>query len=76
MTAQRKRDSLVWGIVLIALGGVFLLDRLGLDAWDAVWKFWPVILIVWGASKVLDGLKERNRDQAAKPGSTGRPEGA
>ncbi len=73
MTAQRKRDSLVWGIVLIALGGVFLLDRLGLDAWDAVWKYWPVILIVWGASKVLDGLKERGKDQAAKPGAT-RPE--
>ena len=76
MTAQRKRDSLVWGVILIALGTIFLLDRLGLDAWDAVWKFWPVILIVWGASKVLDGLKERNRDQAAKTGSTDRPEGA
>jgi hypothetical protein len=74
MTAQRKRDSLVWGIILIALGTVFLLDRLGLDAWDAVWRFWPVILIVWGASKLFDGLKQRNRDQAPKSETPGRPE--
>lgn len=74
MTAQRKRDSLVWGIVLIALGLVFLLDRLGLDAWDAVWKFWPAILIVWGGSKVLAGLKERNRTEEAKPETPDRPE--
>lgn len=67
MTAQRKRDSLVWGIVLIALGTIFLLDRFGLDAWDAVWKFWPVILIVWGASKLFDGLKERDRAPKAQP---------
>lgn len=74
MTARRKRDSLVWGIVLIALGTIFLLDRLGLDAWDAVWRFWPVILIVWGASKIFDGLKERNLDRAAKAETTSRPE--
>ena len=74
MTARRKRDSLVWGIILIALGLVFLLDRLGLDAWDVVWRFWPAILIVWGASKIVDGLKERSREQAAKSGSIDRPE--
>jgi hypothetical protein len=74
MTARRKHDSLVWGIILIALGTIFLLDRLGLDAWDAVWRFWPAILIFWGASKVFDGLKERNRDQAAKAGTANRPE--
>jgi len=74
MTAQRKRDTLVWGIILIALGTIFLLDRLGLDAWDAVWKFWPVILIVWGGSKLFYGLKEGRRDQTAKPQSPDRPE--
>jgi LiaF transmembrane domain len=74
MTARRKRDSLVWGIVLIALGTIFLLDRLGLDAWDAVWRFWPAILIIWGASKLFDGLKERRRNQAANNGTANRPE--
>ncbi len=74
MTAQRKRDSLVWGIILIALGGVFLLDRLGMDIWDFVWKFWPVILIVWGASKLLAGLKGRTPEGPSKSETPGRPE--
>jgi hypothetical protein len=69
MTAQRKRDSLVWGIILIAVGSIFLLDRLGLDLWDTAWKFWPVILILWGASKLIGGLKDRPRvgSAASKP---------
>jgi hypothetical protein len=67
MTAKRKRDSLVWGIILIALGTIFLLDRFGLDVWDTVWKFWPVILILWGASKLFDGLKERDRTPKVQP---------
>jgi hypothetical protein len=74
MTAKRKRDSLVWGIILIALGTVFLLDRLGLDAWDTLWRLWPVILIVWGASKVLDGLKARTPSQAGDTQPPDRPE--
>jgi hypothetical protein len=74
MTARRKRDSLVWGIILIALGTIFLLDRLGIDAWDVVWRFWPAILILWGGSKVIDGLRERGREQGARSGSIDRPE--
>ena len=74
MTAQRKRDSLAWGIILIAIGTIFLLDHLGLDAWDATWKFWPVILIVWGASKLLGGLKGPRKNPDAKAETPGRPE--
>jgi hypothetical protein len=71
MTAQRKRDSLVWGIMLIVVGAIFLLDRFGLDAWDTAWKFWPVILIVWGASKLWGGLKDRDRLREPKPQNPG-----
>jgi len=58
----KRKDPLVWGLILVALGLVFILENFGLDAWDFLWRFWPVILIVWGATKLVEGLKEKNRD--------------
>jgi hypothetical protein len=60
MARQRKSNSLVWGIILIVFGVLFLLDQFNIDIWDSVWRFWPVILIIWGANKLWLGLKERN----------------
>ncbi len=55
----KRKDPLIWGLVLIAIGIVFILENMGMDAWDFAWRFWPVILIVWGASKLISGLKEQ-----------------
>jgi EamA domain-containing membrane protein RarD len=60
MAERKKGNSLFWGIVLIIFGVLFLLDQFEIDIWRAVWRFWPVILIVWGADKLVRGLKERN----------------
>jgi hypothetical protein len=60
MTEQKKGNSLVWGIILIIIGCVILLEQLDIDVFDHVWRFWPVILIIWGANKLWLGLKERN----------------
>lgn len=65
MARQRKSNSLVWGIILIVFGVLFLLDQFNLDIWNAVWRFWPVVLIVWGANKLWLGLKERNAEAPA-----------
>jgi hypothetical protein len=62
MARERKSGSLVWGVVLIAFGVLFLLDQFDVDIWDAVWRFWPVILILWGADKLVRGLKERKTE--------------
>jgi hypothetical protein len=43
------RGSIIWGGILIVLGGLFLLDNFGLlpiRAWDI---FWPLVLIALGA---------------------------
>jgi len=56
----KRKDPLVWGLILVGLGLVFILENFHVDAWDYVWRFWPVILIVWGADKLYRGLKERN----------------
>ncbi|MCJ7681763.1 MAG: DUF5668 domain-containing protein [Candidatus Aminicenantes bacterium] len=59
MTVQRQRDALVWGIILIVFGGIFLLHNLDIEVWDSLSRLWPLILIVWGGWKLYLGLKER-----------------
>jgi len=66
MAKQKHRDSLIWGVILIAIGIIFLLEQFGVDVWDTAWRFWPVILIVWGANKLYLGLKEK-RQRAETP---------
>jgi len=57
MAQYKRKDPLVWGIILIALGLIFLLERLDVEAWDALWKLWPLVLIIWGGYKLYYGLK-------------------
>ena len=69
MADPRKGNSLVWGIILIGVGVLFLLQQFDIDIFDQVWRFWPVILIIWGANKLWLGLKERN-ERAGTPDKT------
>ena len=67
MAKQRKSDTLVWGIILIVIGVDLPARQFDVDVWDSVWRFWPLILIVWGANKLYLGLKERN-ERSETPG--------
>jgi hypothetical protein len=67
MATQKKGNSLVWGIILIVVGVIFLLEQFDIDIFNQVWRFWPLILIVWGANKLWLGLKERN-ERSETPG--------
>lgn len=54
-----RRPGLVWPIILILLGGIFLLNNLGIIdnvTWQSIWRFWPLLFIAIG----LDGLFRRN----------------
>jgi predicted membrane protein len=57
MTGHRSCSSftpqLVIGLALAAAGVLFLLGNLGYDYVHAVLRYWPVVLILLGASKVL-----------------------
>jgi hypothetical protein len=64
--AKKKRDALVWGVILIVIGVIFILDNFDIDVWDYVARLWPVALIVWGAWKLYFGIKER-KEQAEVP---------
>jgi hypothetical protein len=67
MARQKKGDSLIWGIILIIVGAIFLLQQFNVDIFDQVWRFWPLILIIWGANKLYLGLKERGERPTPGP---------
>ncbi len=62
-----KNSTLFWGVFLIILGLLLLLNQMDIlsVSLGSVFKFWPIILIIWGVSllrlpdiykKVLLGL--------------------
>lgn len=64
MTRSKRKDPLVWGIVLIVVGALFLLQNT-IDIWWTIARLWPVLLIAWGALKLYNGLKEREQETSA-----------
>jgi len=42
------------GAVIVAVGLGLLLDNLGIIRFNDVWRFWPLALVVWGASRILE----------------------
>lgn len=60
---DHSRSRATIGIILLVLGGLFFLDRLGFE-WRWHWhptfdRLWPVLLIVAGLTRVLDGPRTR-----------------
>ncbi len=52
---KKKTDSLFWGIVLLTIGIIFLLNNLGVDiSLGEILKFWPLILIYFGGKALYD----------------------
>ena len=65
--SKSKSGELSWGLLLISLGVIFLLDKLDImDIGDFFRLFWPVILIVIGVKLILNrsagGSAERNKE--------------
>ena len=56
-----KLDRIMWGIVLLFIGGVLLLDNFNIIEfyWGNVWRFWPIFLIIAG----VNILFSRNKSQ-------------
>ena len=52
----RRPGSVVWPLVLISLGLVFLLNNLEIiswDVWSVLWRMWPVLLVAIGVDLII-----------------------
>lgn len=50
-----KTEKIVWGLILVFIGGIFLLknfDVIDFD-WFSVFRFWPLILIIVGVNMLF-----------------------
>jgi hypothetical protein len=49
-----RRGTLTFGLVLVAIGVIFLLETWyeRFSVWDLIGRYWPVILIIVGLSKL------------------------
>lgn len=50
---KRRGGKVFWGLILILIGVLILLDNLGYLTHDII-RFWPVLVIIWGIKKLVD----------------------
>jgi DUF4097 and DUF4098 domain-containing protein YvlB len=62
-----RRGSAFGALLLIAIGALFLHANLNpeFSAWPFIARYWPVLIIFWGLSKLADYLMLRGTPQAA-----------
>ncbi len=56
-----KLDRVMWGIVLLFIGGVLLLENFQIIDfhWGSVWRFWPIFLIIAGVNILFSKNKSQ-----------------
>lgn len=64
-----KLDRIIWGMLLLFVGGVLLLDNFDVIEfyWSNIWGFWPVLLIILGVNILFN----RNNSQTGNMISIG-----
>jgi hypothetical protein len=52
-----KLGRIFWGVLFLALGALFLLDRLASTPIHFIisWKLWPLLLVCWGLTLLVSG---------------------
>jgi len=46
--------GIFFGAIVVAVGVLLLLDNLGIFRFRDVWQYWPVLLVAWGVSRIVD----------------------
>ena len=64
-----RRGSIFWALTLIAVGFIFLYQNFNpaVHPWQIIAKFWPILIIFWGISKLIDHLQARLHPETAPP---------
>jgi len=56
---MEKTGSIFWGIVLIVVGGIFLLANFDVIDYGHIFDFWPLVVIVIGLKLIVDYIPKR-----------------
>lgn len=64
-----RRGSIFWALTLIAVGCLFLYHNFNPDLrpWHIIARYWPVAIIFWGVSKLIDYVQASRHPEAAPP---------
>jgi DUF4097 and DUF4098 domain-containing protein YvlB len=64
-----RRGSIFWALTLIAVGTIFLWQNFNpaIHAWQLIAKFWPVVIIFWGLSKLFDYIQAQAHPDTTPP---------
>jgi predicted membrane protein len=47
-------SGIFFGAIIVAIGCLLLLDNLGIVRFHDFWQYWPVLLVAWGVSRIVD----------------------
>ncbi len=53
-TLRRSTGHWLIGFIILIIGIIFLIENIfGIEMWDRVWIFWPVIFILWSLMEIF-----------------------
>ncbi|MEA1940552.1 MAG: DUF5668 domain-containing protein [Candidatus Caldatribacteriota bacterium] len=53
-TREEGRGNWLFGLILLLIGVIFIVENFtDMEVWDKLWKFWPVILLIWGIKEIF-----------------------
>jgi hypothetical protein len=50
---ERRVSGVVAGLILLSIGGLFLLQNMGVVHAGRIWDYWPMLLVWTGLAKLL-----------------------
>jgi len=64
-----RRGSIFWALTLIGVGAIFLWENFNpaIHPWQVIAKFWPILIIFWGLSKLIDYVQARTHPETVPP---------
>jgi DUF4097 and DUF4098 domain-containing protein YvlB len=64
-----RRGSIFWSLTLIAVGVIFLWQNFDptVRPWQLIAKFWPILIIFWGLSKLIDYVQAQAHPETTPP---------